>query len=91
MARNTFGDLLAFRAVALERSFTRAAAQMGMSTSALSHTIRGLEERPEFITQFEGLILWFHRINCHCREERDGIVLFSCPARQGLAAAKPTL
>jgi len=45
MARNTFGDLLAFRAVALEHSFTRAAAQMGVSTSALSHTIRGLEER----------------------------------------------
>jgi len=45
MARNTFNDLLAFRAVATERSFTRAAAQMGVSTSALSHTIRGLEER----------------------------------------------
>lgn len=45
MARNNFNDLLAFRAVATERSFTRAAAQMGVSTSALSHTIRGLEER----------------------------------------------
>lgn len=45
MARNTFNDLLAFRAVALERSFTRAAAQMGVSTSALSHAVRGLEER----------------------------------------------
>lgn len=45
MARNTLNDLLAFRAVATERSFTRAAAQMGVSTSALSHTIRGLEER----------------------------------------------
>lgn len=38
-------DLLAFRAVARERSFTRAAAQIGVSPSALSHTIRGLEER----------------------------------------------
>src|ERR1700744_784288 len=38
-------DLLAFRAVARERSFTRAAAQLGVSTSALSHAMRGLEER----------------------------------------------
>jgi DNA-binding transcriptional LysR family regulator len=45
MARNNFNDLIAFRAVAQERSFTRAAAQMGVSTSALSHTMRGLEER----------------------------------------------
>src|SRR3954471_2612655 len=45
MPRQNVNDLLAFRAVAQERSFTRAAAQMGVSTSALSHTIRGLEER----------------------------------------------
>jgi DNA-binding transcriptional LysR family regulator len=38
-------DLLAFLAVARERSFTRAAAHLGVSQSALSHTIRGLEER----------------------------------------------
>jgi DNA-binding transcriptional LysR family regulator len=36
---------LAFAAVARERSFTKAAAQLGVSQSALSHTIRGLEER----------------------------------------------
>jgi len=35
----------AFLAVARERSFTRAAAKLGVSQSALSHTIRGLEER----------------------------------------------
>lgn len=38
-------DLIAFLAVARERSFTRAAARLGVSPSALSHTIRGLEER----------------------------------------------
>jgi DNA-binding transcriptional LysR family regulator len=36
---------MAFLAVARERSFTRAAAQLGVSQSALSHAIRGLEER----------------------------------------------
>jgi DNA-binding transcriptional LysR family regulator len=37
--------LAAFMAVAEERSFTRAAKRLGVSTSALSHAIRGLEER----------------------------------------------
>ncbi|MBR1129950.1 LysR family transcriptional regulator [Bradyrhizobium iriomotense] len=45
MARPNVNDLLAFLAVARERSFTRAAAQLGLSQSALSHTVRGLEER----------------------------------------------
>ncbi len=45
MAREGYGDLLAFVAVARERSFTRAAAQLGVSQSALSHTIRALETR----------------------------------------------
>ncbi|MBR1147109.1 LysR family transcriptional regulator [Bradyrhizobium sp. AUGA SZCCT0431] len=44
LGKNTH-DLMAFLAVARERSFTRAAAQLGVSQSALSHTIRGLEER----------------------------------------------
>ena len=45
MPRQSVNDLLAFLAVAKERSFTRAAAQLGVSQSALSHTVRGLEER----------------------------------------------
>lgn len=45
MARENLNDLLAFLAVARERNFTRAAAKLGVSQSALSHTIRGLEER----------------------------------------------
>ena len=45
MARANVNDLVAFLAVARERSFTRAAAQLGVSQSALSHTVRGLEER----------------------------------------------
>jgi DNA-binding transcriptional LysR family regulator len=45
MARESFSDLVAFLAVAREKSFTRAAAKLGVSQSALSHTIRGLEER----------------------------------------------
>lgn len=45
MSRANINDLAAFVAVARERSFTRAAAQIGVSPSALSHTMRGLEER----------------------------------------------
>ena len=45
MRRETFSDLLAFLAVAQDRSFTKAAAKLGVSRSALSHTLRGLEAR----------------------------------------------
>ncbi|MDE2224430.1 MAG: LysR family transcriptional regulator [Xanthomonadaceae bacterium] len=45
MPRSTINDLLAFVAIARERSFTRAAAKLGVSQSALSHTMRGLESR----------------------------------------------
>lgn len=45
MSRDTIGDLTAFLAVARERSFTRAAARLGVSPSALSHIVRKLEER----------------------------------------------
>jgi len=45
MARDNINDILVFLAVARERSFTRAAAKLGMTQSALSHTVRALEER----------------------------------------------
>lgn len=45
MLRENLNDLLAFLVVARERSFTKAAAKLGMSQSGLSHTIRALEER----------------------------------------------
>ncbi|NVO12554.1 MAG: LysR family transcriptional regulator [Rhodoplanes sp.] len=45
MRREELGDLTAFQAVAEQRSFTRAAAKIGTSQSALSHTVRRLEER----------------------------------------------
>jgi DNA-binding transcriptional LysR family regulator len=45
MPRENLHDLIAFVAVARERSFTRAAAQLGIAQSTLSHKIRGLEER----------------------------------------------
>src|SRR2546426_6000584 len=45
MPRQNVNDLLAFLAVARERSFTKAAAKLGVSQSALSHTVRGLEAR----------------------------------------------
>ncbi|MGX9571606.1 LysR family transcriptional regulator [Mesorhizobium sp. f-mel] len=45
MLRANVNDLLAFIVVARERSFTKAAAQLGMSQSGLSHTIRALESR----------------------------------------------
>jgi DNA-binding transcriptional LysR family regulator len=45
MPRQNVNGLLAFLAVAQQRSFTRAAAKLGVSQSALSHTVRGLEAR----------------------------------------------
>jgi DNA-binding transcriptional LysR family regulator len=45
MPIENFNDLAVFAAVARELSFTRAAAKLGVSTSALSQTIRSLEDR----------------------------------------------
>jgi len=45
MEREDWASLAAFAVVAEERSFTRASARLGVSPSALSHTLRHLEER----------------------------------------------
>ncbi|KGB99038.1 LysR family transcriptional regulator [Burkholderia cepacia] len=45
MPRDEFSEMRAFLEVARERSFTRAAAKLGVTRSALSHTIRALEQR----------------------------------------------
>lgn len=45
MRRSELNDLAAFAAVARTRSFTRAAAELDLSPSALSHVMRGLEQR----------------------------------------------
>ena len=45
MPKGNFHDVIAFISVARERNFTKAAAKLGVSQSALSHTIRGLEAR----------------------------------------------
>lgn len=45
MTKEKLNDLQAFATVARERSFTRAAAMLGVSRSALSHTLLGLEAR----------------------------------------------
>src|SRR6202046_481351 len=45
MPHTDLNDIVAFLAVARERSFTRAAAKLGVSQSALSQTVRGLETR----------------------------------------------
>ncbi|MCI2291711.1 LysR family transcriptional regulator [Enterobacter sp. I4] len=47
MLKENLNDLLSFMVVARERSFTRAAAQLGVSQSALSHAMRNLEARLE--------------------------------------------
>ncbi|MCH1921567.1 LysR family transcriptional regulator [Shewanella sp. A3A] len=45
MARENYNELIAFIAVARECSFTKAAAHLGITQSALSHTVKGLEKR----------------------------------------------
>ena len=43
--KNDLAELAAFATVSQERSFTRAAVRLGVSQSALSHSMRGLEKR----------------------------------------------
>jgi DNA-binding transcriptional LysR family regulator len=53
MKRGELDDLVVFVTIARTRSFTRAAAELGLSPSALSHAIRGLEARlgPRLLVQ----------------------------------------
>ncbi len=46
MPRANVNDIVAFLAVAREKNFTKAAAKLGISQSALSHTIRGSRSSP---------------------------------------------
>src|SRR5579871_5651367 len=45
MTRDRISDMIAFLAVARERSFTRAGAKLGVTPSALSHALKALEEQ----------------------------------------------
>ena len=45
MNKDDWGNLAAFAVIAEERSFTRAATRLGVTASALSHSMRVLEER----------------------------------------------
>jgi DNA-binding transcriptional LysR family regulator len=58
MPRENLNDLLAFLAVARERSFTRAAATLEVSQSALSHTVRALETRLGVRLLTRTMVLW---------------------------------
>src|SRR5580692_7248779 len=55
MQRGNLDDLVAFVAIGRERSFTKAAAKLGLSQSALSHTIRELEARLGVVVRLRSL------------------------------------
>jgi DNA-binding transcriptional LysR family regulator len=50
MPRDELAVLAAFAVVAEQRSFTKAAVRLGVSTSAVSHSIRGLEQASECVS-----------------------------------------
>src|SRR5204863_174191 len=82
MQRGNLNDLLAFIAVGQERSFTKAAAKLGVSQSALSHTIRGLEERLGLRlltrTTRSGLYAWeFEKDGRELRVHVEGQLVFN--------------
>ncbi len=49
LTRANFGDFIYFLAVARHSSFSRAGVEVGISASALSHAIKGLEARLGFV------------------------------------------
>ena len=59
MPRENLNDLLAFLAVARERSFTRAAAQLGLSQSALSQHLARMREEGIVAFRRDAQTLWY--------------------------------
>ncbi len=62
MVRDELSVMSAFLAVADERSFTKAAKRLGVTQSALSHAIRGLEEQrvvEDWCPPFPGFFLYY--------------------------------
>jgi DNA-binding transcriptional LysR family regulator len=71
MRRDELNDLAAFAVVAEEGSFTRAASRLGMSQPALSHAMRGLEERLKVLERDHRLL--------RVRHEEHQVVDYSPP------------
>lgn len=77
MLKDNINDLISFMVVARERSFTRAAAQLGVSQSALSHAMRNLESRLDVrlltrttrnVSPTEAGEKLYHRLSPHLQE-----------------------
>ena len=77
MARRNLNDLLAFVTVAREGSFTRAAAILGVTQSALSHAIRGLEARMDI-----------RLLTRTTRSVSPTVAAIGCCTRSGIASTK---
>ena len=85
MARESLDDLAAFACVARLRSFTRAAAELGISTSNLSHTIKRLE------SSIGVRLLQRNSRSVAPSEAGEGLLNVIAPALQGIANATGAL
>jgi DNA-binding transcriptional LysR family regulator len=83
MRQDNMSDLLAFMAVAREQSFTKAAAKLGVSQSALSYTVRMLEARL-------GLRLLTRTTRSVALTEAGERLLKNCPAPWRACAGEET-
>ena len=81
--RSDLAELAAFATVAEERSFTRAATRLGVSQSAVSHTVRGLEQKL-------GIQL-LARTTCSVSPTAAGAALVRLPKLAEFAAAYPEI